>query len=1038
MSPAFFIARPKFAFVISILITIAGLLSLAVMPIDQYPDITAPKIVVRAVYPGASADTVRNTVAAVIEKEVNGAEGMVYMSSQSASDGSYVLTVTFDIDVNDDMAQVDVQNRVALAEPGLPAEVRQRGIRVRKRSPDILMVVNLLSPDERFDRVFLSNFAKLNVEAELGRLPGVGEASILGALDYGMRVWLQPVTLANYNLTVNDVIAALQEQNVQAAVGQLGAAPTPQDTQFQYVLTTQGRLSDEKEFGDIILRAEEGGSVVRLSDVARIELGAEVYKGYGEFNNGPGVILTVYKLSDANALETAQLVRDKMDELSAFFPEGIEYTIGHDTTLFIEASIHEVVLTLFFTIALVVLVTYIFLGNYRATLVPTLAIPVSVIGTFAVLYALGMTINTVTLFALILSIGVVVDDAIVVVENVERLIHEGMDRVSATRQAMKEVTGPIVATSLVLVAVFGPTMLLPGMTGRMFGQFGTTLVVSVLISTINSLTLSPALCASVLHDSAGYRPNILIRGFNKGFGRIAGWYTSFVAWLVKLPLLAVAIIAVLFVTLGFLFTMTPSSFVPEEDKGFFMVDVQLPDAAALVRTERAMDVIVETLKADPNIENVLSVNGFSIVNGAMQSNAGMIIVKLNEWGERTAPGQDQFSLQRKYQSALANLTEARVLVFGAPALPGLGIISGFSFMLEDTVGRGPGPLAQSATLLAEAATARPEIARAWHTFRPSTPQIELVVDRTRAKTLGVTVSDIFLTLQTELGGFYVNDFNLFSQTYKVMVQAEAADRLDERDLAKYYVRNRDGEMVPISAVVTSGPSAGPDVIYRYNTYDSAKITGIPNEVGGYSSGEAMAAMEDVAAATMPGGYKYEWTDSSFEERESGNLAPIAFGLSLLFTFLFLVALYESWLTPFAIILSVPIGILGALVALLVAGEPLSLYGQIGLVLLVGLASKSAILIVEFGKQLREAEGLGLVEATVTSARLRFRPVLMTGLSFVVGVFPLVIASGAGAAGRISMGLAVFGGMIMAAIAGTLLVPIFFYLVQSLRERFSRP
>ena len=1034
MNPQFFIRRPRFALVISILITIFGLMATLVMPVDQYPDISAPKIVVRANYPGASAETVKEAVAGPIEDQVNGTEGMVYMSSKSAGDGSYTLTITFEIGVDASLAQVDVQNRVALAEPQLPPEVRQRGISVRKRSPDMLMVVNIFSPDDRFDGVFLSNYASLNVTAELGRVAGVGEAVIVGALNYGMRVWLDPVKLAANKISVNQVLAAIREQNVQAAVGNLGGAPNPEETQFQYVLKTQGRLASEEEFGEIILRADQQGSVLRLRDVARLELGSEVYKGYGEYNNRPGVLLAIYKLSDANSLEVAETVRAKMEELSAYFPEGVDYVIGHDTTLFIEASLEETVHTLIFTIALVIFVTYLFLGSIRATLVPTIAVPVSIIGTLAVLFILGMTINTVTLFALILAIGLVVDDAIIVVENVERIMHdEGLEARPATEKAMKEVAAPIFATSTVLVAVFGPTMLLPGITGQMFSQFGATLVISVLISMINALSLSPALC-SLLLKSGHHKQNVMIRGFNWGFGHVSRGYTALVGWMAAHLLLSGALIVGLFAGLVYLFSIVPGSFIPEEDKGFFLVDVQLPAAASLNRTGQYMDDLYRILEGDPAIETVLSVNGYSILNTALQSNAGMIIVKLKDWGERKDPSQHQFALQKKYQGLFNQLQGGRTLVFGAPAIPGLGAVAGFSYVLQDTQSRGAEQMSQMLGATLATANQRPEITRAFSTFRADYPQIWLEIDRVRAKTLGVAVSDIFLTLQTNLGGFYVNDFNLFGKTYRVMVQADSQYRQTEQDLRNLYVANKQGDMVSMGALVKALPVQGADVLYRYNTYDSATINGAPNGAGGYSSGDAMQAMEDLSAQVLSPGFKYDWTDSSFEERKSGNMAPIALGMSLLFTYLFLVALYESFMTPFAIILSVPVAMIGALGGLLIMGEPLSLYGQIGMVLLVGMASKTAILIVEFAKSLREVEGMELHKATVEAARLRFRPVMMTALAFVVGVFPLVIASGAGAASRISLGLSIFGGTIMASVGGTLLVPIFFKMVQSLREK----
>ncbi len=1037
MGPQFFIKRPRFAFVIAILTVLVGLMAGYIMPVDQYPDIAAPKIVVRANFPGASAETVKEAVAGPIEDQVNGAEGMVYMSSKSASDGSYTLTVTFEIDVDPSLAQVDVQNRVALAEPSLPEDVRKRGISVKKRSPDMLMVVNLYSPNDQFDGVFLSNYASLAVQPELARVDGVGEATIIGAQDYGMRVWLNPISLASHKISVNQVLAAIQEQNVQAAVGQLGGAPSPQDTQFQYVLKAKGRLATAEEFGDIVLRAEPDGSILQLKDVARLELGSQGYKGFGELNNKPGVLLAIYKLSEANSLATADAIREKMEELKEYFPDGVDYVVGHDTTLFIEASLEETVLTLFFTIGLVILVTYLFLGNVRATLVPSIAVPVSIIGTLAVLYFLGMTINTVTLFALILSIGIVVDDAIIVVENVERLMHdEGMDPREATEQAMKEVAAPIFATSLVLAAVFGPTMLLPGITGQMFSQFGATLVVSVLISMINALSLSPALCVIVLKGGE-HKPNPVIRVFNRGFDAVHSGYTSLVRFLTQYILAGGVIVVGLFVLLIMLFKGLPASFIPNEDKGFFMVDVQLPQSASLNRTAVVVDEMNELLSADPDIENVLTVNGYNILNTALQSNAAMIIAKLKPWHERKNPSQHQFALQKKYQELFARNLEARALVFGAPAIPGLGAVAGFSYVLLDTQSLGAEQMfATSQAMVAQANQAQ-EIVGSFSTFRAGYPQIWLDVDRVRAKTLGVKVSDIFLTLQTQLGGFYVNDFNLYGKTYKVMVQADAPYRQTENDLDKIYVSNDRGEPVPLGAMVSHEPVQGADVLYRYNTYDSAIINGRPNAAAGFSSGEAMLAMERLSKESLPVGYKYDWTDSSYEERKSGNMAPIALAMSLVFTFLFLAALYESFLTPFAIIFSVPIAMLGAVVALKITGSSLSLYGQIGMVLLVGLASKTAILIVEFGKQLREQQRMDLLEATVESARLRFRPVMMTGISFVVGVYPLVIASGAGAASRVSLGLAVFGGTIMAAIGGTILVPVFFKLVQQLREVVHR-
>ena len=1034
MGPQFFIKRPRFALVISIIITLLGLIAAKLMPIDQYPDIASPKIVVSAVYPGASAETVKEALAGPIEDQVNGAEGMMYMSSKSASDGSYVLTITFEMGIDASMAQVDIKNRVALAEPQLPAEVLQRGVKVKKRSTDMLMVVNLYSPDDSLDGVFLSNYASLKIQTELSRVPGVGDASIIGALNYGMRIWLDPIKLASQKLSVMQVLNAIKEQNVQAAVGQLGGAPNPDTTQYQYVLTAQGRLSSPEEFGDIILRANPEGAVLRLHDVARIELNTDTYKGFGEFNNKPGVLLALYKLSDANSLTTADLVHEKMRDLEQYFPAGLEYTVGHDTTLFIRASLDETVNTLIFTILLVIFVTYLFMGNVRATLIPTIAVPVSIIGTLAVLYVLGMSINTVTLFALILAIGVVVDDAIIVVENVERLMHdEKLPVKEAAQKAMKEVAGPIFATSMVLTAVFGPTMFLTGITGEMFAQFGTTLVVAVLISMISALSLSPALCVILLKPHTE-KSNKLIQGFNYLFAIITKGYISIVSFLAVRLKLTVTLIAVLFLALYYVSSQVATSFIPNEDQGYILIDIQLPESASLNRTADFMDSVYRELKADEDIALVLSVNGYSILNSALQSNAGMVIAKLKPWDERTTDKSHQFAIQRKYQQRFNSLTDAKVLVFGAPAIPGLGAVAGFSFVLQDTNSQGAEQLSQLTKTLVADANQQAPINHAFSTFKATYPQITINLDRMRAKTLGVRINEVFLTLQTFMGGVYVNDFNKFGKTYKVMVQADAQFRQQESDLKNLYITNNKGEIVALSAFVTTSPSLGANVLYRYNTYDSATINGTPNTGGDYSSGNAMDAMQAVAEKSLPPGYKFDWTDSSYAEKVSGNMLPIALVMSLIFTLLFLTALYESFLTPFAIILSVPVAILGALGGLMLMGASLSLYGQIGLILLIGMAAKTAILIVEFAKSLREDKKMSLVDATIESARLRFRPVVMTGLSFVVGIFPLVTATGAGAASRVSLGIPVFSGMILSVILGTILIPLLFLLVQKLREK----
>ncbi|WP_193210699.1 efflux RND transporter permease subunit [Luteolibacter marinus] len=1034
MSPNFFIDRPRFAFVISIVITLIGLLALVVMPVDQFPQLAPTKIVVRAAYPGADAQTIKDTVASPIEQQVNGAEGMTYMTSKAGSDGSYALVVTFEIGIDPDMAQVDVQNRVNLAQTSLPADVRSRGVSVKKRSPDMLMVVGLSSPDQRYDSIFLSNYGAISVVSELARVPGAGDVSVLGALDYSMRIWLDPVAMSNRNISTAQVIAALNEQNVQAAVGQLGAPPTGENTVTQYVLTAKGRLGTEAEFGNVILHADEDGSVTRIRDVGRIELGAATYKGYGELDNAPACLIGVNKLPEANALAVAEGIREKMEELSAYFPEGLEYSVCHDTTRFIEASLHETVLTLIFTVVLVIFVTYLFLGNLRATLVPTIAVPVSIIGTLAVLYFAGMTVNTVTLFALILAIGIVVDDAIIVVENVERILHEnpGMTAKEATRVAMKEVTGPIVGATLVLAAVFIPTTLLPGMTGRLFGQFGITLVVAVLISMINAMTLSPALSSLILKPpTEGHKPNPLIRAFNAVFGRITGAYTALVGLLSRRLAVGLLCIVGFVALLVWLIPRLPQSFIPAEDKGFFIVSVSLPPGSSMNRTEKVLDQVGDLMKDDPVFTDVLTINGVSALQGGLFPNSGTIIAVLKPWDERKDPAEHQDAVIARYTARFAEMPEFNALIFGAPAMPGMGAVAGASFVLQDTQARGPDDLFAALQTMLQQTNASPTVARAFSTFNPGTPQIELEIDRVKAKTLGVSLSDVFLNLQTQLGGLYVNDFNLFGQTFRVMLQADAPFRQDEQALGRLHATNAMGEEVPLSAFITLKHGRGPEQLQRYNTYDSASISAVPKP--GSSTGEVMAVMEE-AIHELPPGYKFEWTDSSYEEKKSGNLAPIALGLALVFTYLFLAALYESFLTPVAVLMSVPFIVLGATLGLFLTGEPLSLYGQIALVLLLGLAAKTAILVVEFAKKLREEDGLSLTDATLKAAQLRFRPVMMTVVAFIVGVFPLVIATGAGAAGRRSLGIAIFSGTLVFAFLGTLFVPVLFRLVQGLRER----
>ena len=1027
-----FIRRPRFAIVVSVVIVLCGLISIPILPVAEFPDITPPQVQVSANFPGANAQTLVDSVAGPIEQQVNGVEGMTYMQSTSANDGSYSLQVTFDYGIDADQAQVNVQNRVSQAEPLLPEEVKRQGVSVRKQSTDMLMVVNVYSSDPSLTPEFISNYATINVADLIARTNGVAEARNIGALDYGMRVWLDPDRMAGLGLTPSDVVAAIREQNIEVAVGTIGGPPVPEGQQFQYTLTAQGRLRDASEFSRIVVRAGGDAQIVYLDDIARVELGSQSYAWQGQLDGNPSAVVAVYKLPDANALEVAGDIYSQLDAMKKTFPDGLEAEILYDTTRYISISIKGVVVTLFQAVALVILVVFVFLGNWRATLIPAVTIPVALVGTFAFMLATGMSINTVSLFGLILAIGVVVDDAIVVIENTERHVGDGMSGREAAIQTMREVTGPVVATTLVLLAVFVPVTLMPGISGSLYRQFAVTISVAVVISSINALTLSPALAAMLIGRRE--EPKGLLGTFSRMLDSATDYYRSIIGVSVRRMPVTIVVYLALAAVIALLVMRLPTGFVPEEDKGAFFVEVQLPDGASLERTQSAADEVRTVLTSVPEIDHIVSVDGFSILKGIVSSNSSFMIVVLKDWDERPNREQHQMAIINRLQGRLWALPSSMTLAFATPAIPGVGNVSGLDYRLLDYLGRSPDELERAAKNIVAQANQAPTIASAFTSFRSGIPLIDVEVDRVKAKDQGIPLGDVYGALQTMLGSLYINDFNLFGRTFRVMVQADGDYRNDESDIGRIFVRNKDSEMVPLSTLVTTRPTLGPEMLNRYNLFNSVTINAIP--APGYSESQAIKTMTELSAAQLPDGFDYDWSGITYQSLQAGNLAPIIFSLALVFVYLFLVAQYESWMIPAAILLSVPLALIGAFGGLTAMGLPLNLYAQIGLVLLIGISAKTAILIVEFAKELRESEGLSIFEATVQAAGLRFRAVLMTAFSFVLGVLPLVLATGAGAASRVSMGVTVFFGMLASAVLGTLMVPAAFAAVQTLREKLK--